>query len=342
MKYKKDEHVYVIYRSQVCNATILDWNIEKPHRGPAEIRYLVHLSYRPDRKKEVWKEEDLWVDGLSVMRQGLHADEKEVRNPVGGKMEGEEHAEVPAREPEAAGKEPEARTGDAGAEPRSALEGRIYVHSVFVSRCWVRPRNLELWEGHLVEAERWLEDQAEAHGKKVTFVNGWTGFDGMPIHWRRSGGFGRVAEQMAFLERVLSLSGLRSIDGIARLAEEHGCDRHALFVMVDEPGRSFAMCCSESPFLGHAVVFHRESHWYRYMLSEHLTLLTLFFFGAQSLYADGCAPDNELKQRVRARWPNDVMTGSDKPLAELTISPYTAAKVGWMEEKDVWADKGTA
>ena len=110
--------------------------------------------------------------------------------------------------------------------------------------------------------------------------------------------------------------------------------------MVDEPGRSFAMCCSESPFLGHAVVFHRESHWYRYMLSEHLTLLTLFFFGAQSLYADGCAPDNELKQRVRARWPNDVMTGSDKPLAELTISPYTAAKVGWMEEKDVWADKG--
>ena len=34
------------------------------------------------------------------------------------------------------------------------------------------------------------------------------------------------------------------------------------------------------------------------------------------------------------------MTGGDKPLAELTISPYTAAKVGWMEEKDVWADKG--
>ena len=164
----------------------------------------------------------------------------------------------------------------------------------------------------------------------------------MPIHWRRSGGFGKVAEQMAFLERVLSLSGLRSIDGIARLAEKHGCDRHAILIMVDEPGRSFAMCCSESPFLGHAVIFNMEESWYHDLMAGTLAHEILHFFGAEDLYVDKGVPDHELKRRARTRWPDDVMNDSHKPCTDLALCPYTAAKVGWMEEKDVWADKGAA
>ena len=352
MKYQKNERVYVILRHRLYEATILDWRIDTLLRGPAEIKYLVHVTYSHDTKGDFCEEEDAWVDDCSVKKHPLGTEEKKIHNIVTRKKEILHNLANEMEEgPQQQARPVESGDGTAAIIPKNdaptrntrILEGRIYLFCVYVSEHWGPAKNRKRWIGCLKRAEAWIESQAMAHGKKVQFVNGSAGLTGEPAHCRLPQDLDHRTRQDVSVHDVLYETELRSVWSVRNLAIQEGCDCFVILILVDAPGRCYARIRNDRHFLGNAVIFGEGNGRHLALYPATFAHEILHFFGADDLYVDELAPDNDDKRRARSLWPEDIMLDSDKPFTDLCISPYTASLLGWIEKKDVWgASPGTS
>ncbi|MBQ7750029.1 MAG: hypothetical protein IJR77_02260 [Bacteroidales bacterium] len=77
MKYIVNEHVYVVFRGQLCNAVILAARMREKLVGPAEALYMVRIDCpgRNGQPKEILECE---IEDSALFRHPLWTDEKEV------------------------------------------------------------------------------------------------------------------------------------------------------------------------------------------------------------------------------------------------------------------------
>ena len=215
-------------------------------------------------------------------------------------------------------------------------ESKIYVHSIFLSEGEFKEGEKEHRMLLIEEAERWIEQQAAEYGKKVEFVNGATGLEGETIH--------------ASTPKDIDCPDCTGTDGnyYLGLANEHfnieellytmkevGCDKAALLVIVDANGRSFSGWNGKSnEFMGTAVVYGDDGLELQSGVVAHELL---HLFGADDLYAP--MQNEEVVAFLREHYANEVMFQDHASADALTVSPYTAWRIGWTDEKEDWFDK---
>ena len=215
-------------------------------------------------------------------------------------------------------------------------ESKIYVHSIFLSEGEFKNGEKEHRMRLIEEAERWIEQQAAKYGKNVEFVNGTTGLEGETIH--------------ASTPKDVDCPDCTGTDGnyYLGLANEHfnieellytknevGCDKAALLVIVDANGRSFSGWNGKgNEFMGTAVVYGDDGLELKSGIVAHELL---HLFGADDLYAP--MQNEEAVAFLREHYPNEVMFQDHASADTLTVSPYTAWRIGWTDEKEDWFDK---
>lgn len=215
-------------------------------------------------------------------------------------------------------------------------ESKIYVHSIFLSEGEFKDGEKEHRMLLIEEAEQWIEQQAAEYGKKVEFVNGATGLEGETIH--------------ASTPKDIDCPDCTGTDGnyYLGLANEHfnieellytmkevGCDKAALLVIVDANGRSFSGWNGKgNEFMGTAVVYGDDGLELQSGVVAHELL---HLFGADDLYAP--MQNEEVVAFLREHYANEVMFQDHASADALTISPYTAWRIGWTDEKEDWFDK---
>lgn len=81
MKYIINEHVYAMFRGQLCNAVILAARMKEKIVGPADALYMVRIEYY--ERKGGFKEILEWeLEDTAIFRHPLWIDEKEVSTQI--------------------------------------------------------------------------------------------------------------------------------------------------------------------------------------------------------------------------------------------------------------------
>lgn len=214
-------------------------------------------------------------------------------------------------------------------------ESKIYVHSIFLSegefKDGEKARRMQLIE----DAERWIVQQAVEYGKKVEFVNGTTGLEGETIHASTPKDVDCPDCTGTDGNYYLGLSNEHfNIEELLYTMKEVGCDKAALLVIVDANGRSFSGWNGKgNEFMGTAVVYGDDGLELQSGVVAHELL---HLFGADDLYAP--MQNEEAVAFLREHYANEVMFQDHASAETLTISPYTAWRIGWAGKKEDWFD----
>lgn len=215
------------------------------------------------------------------------------------------------------------------------LEGRIYVLSIFVAEtAWDLNEKLEVFK-IIRDGETWLEQQAAAYGKSVTFVNGERGVF-KPFIAPAPPDYESGKPSVTFVKEYLAKAGYPTGRAFLDWAKERaGCPQALVFVVVNKYGRGYALpFYTEGPdwaFLEGCVLYH-SPEWK--LESWGVAHEFLHLFGAWDLYQTNVQSE-ENSRRMDGMYPNEVMHRG-APLDKLQLSPLTAWLVGLNEKKEDW------
>lgn len=218
----------------------------------------------------------------------------------------------------------------------SANEEDIYVHSIFVSEGEFSNEEKESRMRLLEEAEEWIEKQAALYGKAIRFVNVTSGLEedsiNAPVPYDIDSPNYSSVEVNEYLSAIDEDFNL---DKLINAGEEAGCGKVAVLIITDGKGRSFASRQNgESAFMGTAVIYEPHNAELKAGVFAHEIL---HLFEADDLYQP-YQPDENV-EFMEEHYPQEVMLSGHASTDSLVISPYTAWRMGWTDEKEDWFDQ---
>ena len=218
----------------------------------------------------------------------------------------------------------------------SENEEDIYVHSIFVSEGEFLNEEKESRMRLLEEAEEWIEKQAALYGKAIRFVNVTSGLEedsiNAPVPYDIDSPNYSSVEVNEYLSAIDEDFNL---DKLINAGEEAGCGKVAVLIITDGKGRSFASRQNcESAFMGTAVIYEPHNAELKAGVFAHEIL---HLFEADDLYQP-YQPDENV-EFMEEHYPQEVMLSGHASTDSLVISPYTAWRMGWTNEKEDWLDQ---
>lgn len=220
----------------------------------------------------------------------------------------------------------------------SELSGRCLLIDVFISR-----DNAE-WTAEKIErtletekaAVSFLERTASLYNTELVIVP--SGSDGAEtLYCGIADALLRSAEWTNSVFENTSCGSLAEY--VSAKHDVSGYDSYFVVFHVIADERSFAVCCDkaysdwEDYVTERCVVFHTENEDYEYADTPYTYAHEiLHLFGAKDLYVPNVAEEKE--QKFRNLFPNDVMNHGNDDLELLSVSPYTAWRVGWTNVLD--------
>lgn len=218
----------------------------------------------------------------------------------------------------------------------SENEEDIYVHSIFVSEGEFLNEEKESRMKLLEEAEEWIEKQAALYGKSIRFVNVTSGLEedsiNAPVPYDIDSPNYSSVEVNEYLSAIDEDFNL---DKLINAGEEAGCGKVAVLIITDGKGRSFASRQNgESAFMGTAVIYEPHNAELKAGVFAHEIL---HLFEADDLYQP-YQPDENV-EFMEEHYPQEVMLSGHASTDSLVISPYTAWRMGWTDEKEDWFDQ---
>lgn len=273
------------------------------------------------------------IQKRGIIRQQCHLIDKEFKEAMPDFYMMED-----AVESEAETIEPMPKVDDEEKDSGDSAEEKIYIHSLFLSEGEFKEGEKEDRMRLIEDAEHWIEEQASQYGKKITFVNGVTGLEeGMTVHAPTPKDLSRPECHGGDTNYYLGLANKSfNVEEILYTSRQRGCSRAALLVVVDASGRSFAGWQARGEeHMGCAVLYGDDN---LRLHSGDAAHELLHLMGAVDLYADYQPAENVAF--MEENYPNEVMFEKDHmPAKTLEISPYTAWRIGWTDEKEDWFDK---
>lgn len=217
-------------------------------------------------------------------------------------------------------------------------EQSVMVHNIFLSEGEFIEGKKEKVMATIEEACHWVEEQASRYGKKLKFLPTYDDADDshkgkIPTIYSETPKDADSPESCRTdANYYLGLEG-KNMGWLENTMKEVKCDKAALFVNVDADGRSFSgFTRRNTGTIGVAVLYGGVEEELSSGVVAHELLHLL---GADDLYAPHQSED--VVNYIKANFPNEIMqTGNYFCLDDLTISPYTAWKMRWTENKEDW------
>lgn len=214
----------------------------------------------------------------------------------------------------------------------------VMVHNIFLSEGEFIEGKKEKMMATIEEACQWVEEQASRYGKKLKFLPTYDDADDshkgeIPTIYSETPKDADSPDCCGTdVNYYLGLEG-KNIEWLEYTMKEIKCGKAALFVNVDADGRSFSgFTRRNTGTIGVAVLYGGVEEELSSGVVAHELLHLL---GADDLYAPHQSED--VVNYIKANFPNEIMqTGNYFCLDDLTISPYTAWKMGWTENKEDW------
>lgn len=218
------------------------------------------------------------------------------------------------------------------------LEGNVYLHCIFTSEGQFPDGMREKRMVQVSNVKAYTERLAASRGKSVKFVVGASGLEGDAIPCRTPKDYDNPMSEHTDIKDIVALTEQKTIEAIATLAQEKGCDKYAVLVFVDAEGRSYATSTNQVPFLGHAVIYYTDIEHSINAPSGVILHELLHLFGAKDLYEGQGNPNSNVAEPIRMEYPNEAMNGGQDDVEKLSISPFTEWRLGLTEEKEDWYD----
>ena len=235
-----------------------------------------------------------------------------------------------------------------GVGSAKALCGRVFVLSVFLGSDipWLLDE-IQALNASILEAERWLTQQAARYGKNVEFYNYYHGADGrltfpnIPVD-------NNSPQASTYWHGVLTRIGWRDGQAVVDFARQKaGCDQSLVLVFGNVRGRSYA-CQASSPERRKENVLPALEACCLLRPTEN-SLVTpsiiahemLHLFGAWDLYkyyldVDNNHDDSNRAMRAQQMFPNSIMLTGHHSIDQLVIDEVNAWLVGLKEEGKDW------
>lgn len=216
------------------------------------------------------------------------------------------------------------------------MQGKVAVYALFVSDGGGDPElNRSFWN-YLREAEDWLAEKAGGCGKEITFVNDQTGLE-QSLDCEIAPDFDAPSQWRGLAERYLESAGFDSVGTFMNhIYSKHGCERAALVIVADAPGRSFAVWgnsrAEKYGFLGSAMIYAREDERSSVLAHELLHL-----FGAIDLYDE--FQSASAVDFIRENYPHEIMQCTEHDLEIQCMSPLTTWLTWLTDETEPWFDR---
>ena len=224
----------------------------------------------------------------------------------------------------------------------STLEGRIYVHTIFITENSWRPEEIDSTKGMIVEAEEWLTAQASRYGKKVSFVNGYSGDDKGIFFNEIEAGHGTGNESSDVLMRTLPRIGYITPKKFAEWVDKNiDCDNYLVVVVANKEGRGYAInydsLLYEDLYYVECVMQYNKYESGKPKNAASYAHEICHLFGALDLYAT-FAQTEENEKRARKLFPDDIMLRTSYNINSLVIDRLTAWSIGLTKKKKAWYD----
>lgn len=229
--------------------------------------------------------------------------------------------------------------------PRNATDAscvigheKIHLHCIFMAEDEFEPGEKEHTMAMIEEAQEWIKRQAALYGKNIEYVNTHSGLDeGFTVHgptphdWESPDFNGANGDY--FLKLVCKHFDTNEL---LHTMSEVGCEKTGILVVTKGQGRSFAEWQKdENEFLGTAVLYTSDRNGI-VLSSGIIAHEILHLSGADDLYAN-CQPAENVAF-MQEHYPNEIMLENNADASAHTISPYTAWRLGWIDEKEDWFD----
>ena len=222
----------------------------------------------------------------------------------------------------------------------SALDGRIYVLTCYVSETgWTEPE-AEEYNAMVLEAENWLVSQAQTYGKEVSFVNGTAGLETPLIFDEIVSGNGVGDEPVDLVSKVMKKMGYKNgLEFIRRLNDTIDCDGCLVLIVANKPGRGYSMAYKDSfdsgmYFLEGTMLYTSYSNG-QPECSAGIAHEMCHLFGAEDLYAN-FIQTAENEARARELFPDDIMLRITYDINDIIIDRLTAWLIGLTDEMEDW------
>ena len=224
------------------------------------------------------------------------------------------------------------------------LSGSVCLYSIFVSdkaSSWSENEKAEV-QGRMEAAAGFLVAQAGRYGVSVKFVQVTAGDVNFP-----KGAPTDVFANPAWTEEVLKLATGKSGSQFAGfLKEKHNVQHAGLFLHVNKAATSYNLSyyANVDPTYAaeRAVMYTRYADMQPTAAASYAHEI-LHIFGAGELYFP-FDKDEKRAEMAKRLWPNEIMYMVDYKIRKLTVGPYTAYRVGWVEqlkpEYQVFEDDG--
>lgn len=164
-------------------------------------------------------------------------------------------------------------------------------------------------------------------------MKGTSGYRGGAIQCRTPEDYDHATAGSTDLYTIVAQTEHKTINAIAALAEERGCDKYAIIVFVDAEGRSYATSTNQAPCLGHAIIYYTDIKHSFNAPSGVILHELLHLFGAKDLYEGQGNPNSNVAEPIRLDYPNEVMNSGNDDVQKLSISPFTEWRLGLTEKK---------
>lgn len=223
-----------------------------------------------------------------------------------------------------------------------ALEGDIYVLTVYTGRNRWDEKKTDSFNLKLQEAEQWLQEQAQRYNKTVTFHNGCYGSsESVPYDVRP--GARKGTESTDVIEGVMKTMGYQTtLDFVDWVKQEYGFNNCLVLVVADKTGVSYAIGYrndydKEKYYLEGAVLFTQDPDGGG-LIPASIAHEMCHVFGAEDLY-ETFQQTKENEQLARKLYPDDIMLRISYDINELIIDEMTAWFVGLNDVEKSWYRK---
>lgn len=219
------------------------------------------------------------------------------------------------------------------------LSGNTYVLLIYTGAGRWEKKKYDEFFIKVLEAQRWLTQQAKRYGKSLSFVNGCFG-NPNPIDFDIASGTGSGNESVDYVWELMKKIGYQRPLDFAKWAKEKAdCDNALVMVVVDQAGRDYAISYDttndkEKYYLEGAVLYTRYLDG-REICSASIAHEICHLFGAVDLYQT-FKQTKENEALARKLYPNDIMLRTSYNINELVIDEMTAWFVGLSHNEKKW------
>ena len=221
------------------------------------------------------------------------------------------------------------------------LEGDVFTLLIFLDdyeSSWTYDEANAFIQEKYFPAENWLCNQANGWGTSINFTSGYYGTDAT-IRILYTGIVGDFNGNLNndIMEQISAYLGFMDKESMHQWMSEYaGTDNIAYVVVVDKPGRSYAMmdCYNDGyEYMEYAMLFNQPLYvgdWVYDCSPSTVAHEMLHTFGAEDFYAEG-DQRNGRARLASAYYPYGIMYQTYYNINYNYVDHFTAYTVGWTD-----------